>query len=126
MPVSRILFSDFSESSSFICDDDCSPPVAPNPSVSREPRSNTDIRGLTIRKVYPNPDFHRETVSFYLTFSPSLRRAVIFCGTISTPHCCGESRYYRDAVLYIVRTFLSFLQRTMKQHAAVRENRRLI
>lgn len=85
MPVSRILFPDKSGSSSFICDDDCSSPVAPNPSASREQRSNTDIRGLTIRKVYPTDTSLNQPVCSYHTFSPLLRRAVIFCGTFSIP-----------------------------------------
>jgi len=89
MPVSRILFSDFSEPSSFIFDSARTEPVTPNPSVSREPRSSTDIRGLSIRKVYPLTVLLRLTVSSYLTFSPLPRRivAVIFCGTCCYPNC---------------------------------------
>ena len=46
------------------------------------------IFGLAARKVYPEAVSPRLRVSSYLTFSPLLRRAVIFCGT-----CCYLFRY---------------------------------
>ena len=85
MPVSRILFSDFSEPSSFICDTARAAPVTSNPSTSCEPLSSADIRELSIRKVYPLTALLQLTVVSYTTFSPfpELLRVVIFCGTIS-------------------------------------------
>ena len=62
------------------------------------------IFGLAARKVYPETVSPRSRVSSYLTFSPLLRRAVIFCGT-----CCylEDTFLLRSTVLCAVPTFLT-------------------
>ena len=62
------------------------------------------IFGLAARKVYPETVSPRLRVSSYLTFSPLLRRAVIFCGT-----CCylEDTFLLRSTVLCAVPTFLT-------------------
>ena len=62
------------------------------------------IFGLAARKVYPEAVSPRLRVSSYLTFSPLLRRAVIFCGT-----CCylKDTFLLRSTVLCAVPTFLT-------------------
>lgn len=130
MPVSRILSSNKLESSSFICDTARAAPVTLNPSASREPLSSADIRELSIRKVYPLVMLPSPTVVSYTTFSPLPAIAFAKAGSYFLRHYLfpGKpgSHPLGGAVPYIVRTFLSFLQRTMKQHVAVGENRRLI
>ena len=114
MPVSRILFPDKSGHLSFICDTDCSVPVAPNPPMfprrvgrSAEQTSTTGLHGLTIRKVCPpgmSPSPGCALLPHIFTLTPH-RRERLFSVALSRV-LFGQPRCYRGTALCIVRTFL--------------------
>lgn len=133
MLVSRILYFgkiNFLKPSSFICDSNCLLPVAPNPSTWCEPHSYADIHGLSIRKVYPVVAFRPLPLRSYCRFSPlplffKKTGAVIFCGTVSL-RSMEALRLSGCGALYCPDFPFFIYQRTMKRHAAVGENIRLI
>jgi len=63
---------DFVSTLSFICDKHYCLPVAAYPETSNGQFSSVSICGITAPKVYPHFTLLQNTVSFYLTFSPSL------------------------------------------------------
>jgi hypothetical protein len=112
-PVSRILSPDKSGGLSFIWPTHYCMDLAAYPSASGEPPSSADIRGISAHKVYPVYALLQKPVSSYLTFSPLPSKAsakggcpclmpgrvVIFCGTVSSPHYCGEPALNRCVAL---------------------------
>jgi hypothetical protein len=78
MPVSRILYPDESGHLSFICDTDCSAPVAPNPPMcpptsrgTRPSRSRPPVyMGLQSARFARPVCLHDQAVRSYRTFSP--------------------------------------------------------
>ena len=114
MPISRILYPDTRPGHlSFICDTDCSVPVAPNPPMcppetnSIEPISTTGLHGLTIRKVCPpgmSPSPGCALLPHIFTLTPH-RRERLFSVALSRV-LFGQPRCYRGTALCIVRTFL--------------------